>query len=229
MRPYGRDRLRKGEGERLILLCPRSKGWTPRVPRTLIRSEHPGTAILWEERYFEVVAEELSGESVRYVLEPWREEHAIRITDAYDEASEARREEEYRAAVRRRAARRTVNLFGIFTGHLPAAVQEQLGSELGVLPTRLTLLSLLLSLAFEIFTVNMIVRAVMARSPIPLIPAALAAYVALESWIRIHIVLGQSRPVGSAAGFILYSLFYALAGGRNREEKQDEEQKRCVA
>ncbi len=214
MRSFGSDRLRRGRGEQMILVCRRAKGWVARVPRTLTRREHPGTAVLWEDRYFEVVAEEISGDSVRYILEPWRDENAIRVTDAYDEASEARRETEHRAAIKRTAGRHTANILGILTGNLPAVVQEKLGSELGVLPTRLTLASLLLPLLFEIWAFNVMARSAIAHTGTPLWLLVAAGYIALESWIRLHILFGQSRPIGSTAGFILYSLFYALAPRR---------------
>ena len=58
MRAYGSDRLRVA-GEKLILWTrvPKPK-WVARVPKTLTKSEHPGTAILWEDQFFEVVKAE---------------------------------------------------------------------------------------------------------------------------------------------------------------------------
>ena len=96
MQAYGSDRLRQ-DGERWILASHLDKGWTARVEKTLTTAEFPGTAILWDDRYFEVVGSEpLPPGGVRYVLEPWREQHAMRLTDRYDEPSERARSEERR-------------------------------------------------------------------------------------------------------------------------------------
>src|SRR5437773_2473152 len=146
MKAYGTDRVRRGSGEQRIVVCRRSKGWTPRVPKSLTRAEYPGTAVMWEEHYFEVVTVEDSDEGVRYVLEPWRDNHVMRTFERYDDTTEALREAAHRAAVARDKGRRVANFGGIFIGHLPAVVQEKLGSELGILPTKLTAFSLILPL-----------------------------------------------------------------------------------
>ena len=118
------------------------KQWTPRAAKTLTSAEFPGTAVLWEERYFEVVdAEGLAQGGVRYVLEPWREMHIMRTTDRYDAEREAERLLEWRAGFSRERKRKSTNALALLTGHLPAAVQEELGRELGVSPRRLTLIS----------------------------------------------------------------------------------------
>lgn len=135
----------------------------------------------------------------------------MRVTDAYDEASEVRREAEHQAAVKRAAARRTANFFGVFTGHLPARVQEALASNLGIMATRLTFYSLILPVLFIAWAMNVLVRAMMTDKPASLILLLLAMYLGLESVIRLNIVWTQSRPIGSTIGFILYSLFYAVS------------------
>src|SRR5688572_7959016 len=101
MQPHGGDRVRV-VGERIILLSPIAKGWTARVPKQGTHSEHPGTAVLWDEQYFEVVSADMTAGGVRYVLMPWREEHTIRQFAAYDEASEAERIADYSAAEKQR-------------------------------------------------------------------------------------------------------------------------------
>lgn len=215
MLAFGSDRVRRGDGEQMILLSTRDKGWTARVPKTLTTAEHPGIAVLWEERYFEVVSATSAGQSVRYVLEPWRDNHAIRLTDAYDEASEAAREAEHLAGVRRTRNRTAANLLGIFTGHLPAAVQETMGSELGILPTRLTALSLLVPMTFIGFVVYENVERLVAQQPgVPMWLLLLCGYLGAESAGRFSLVWSQNRPVGSLAGWLLYSFFYLLSPNR---------------
>src|SRR5437868_10565469 len=101
MQAFGSDRVRSGDGEQIVLSSRLSKGWTPRVEKTLTSAEFPGTAVLWEEQYYEVVsAEPLPQGGVRYVLEPWRERHAMRLTDRYDADSEAHRVEENRKNIK---------------------------------------------------------------------------------------------------------------------------------
>ena len=83
MLPYGGDRVRSAGGK-IVLHSNISKGWTPRRDRTNVHAEFPGTAVLWDDEYFEVVhAELLPQGGVRYVLEPWRDEHVIRVFDRY--------------------------------------------------------------------------------------------------------------------------------------------------
>src|SRR5438067_1319355 len=87
MTPYGSDRARV-DGERIVLSSRLPKGWTARVARTLTSAEFPGTAVLWEEQYFEVVGAEPLPAGVRYTLEPWCDHHAMRVTARYDDDSE---------------------------------------------------------------------------------------------------------------------------------------------
>jgi len=144
MRAFGTDRVRAADDGRIFLSSRVPKGWQPRVPKSLTHAEHPGTAVLWEEAYYEVVdVDPLPGGGYRYILMRWRDELVMRLTDRYDEESEALRVAEHRANRLRESKRKTANALALLTGHLPARVQEHLGRELGVLPHRLTLLSLL--------------------------------------------------------------------------------------
>ena len=215
MRAFGSDRIHQITGHQWSLTCTRSKGWLPRVPKSFTRSEHPGTAVLWEDGFFEVVTAEVTATGgARYVLERWRDEHIIRVSEPYDEASEKRRETEHRTALGREKRRKTANLFGLLTGHLPAVVQNRLGSDLGILPTKLTALSLLLPVMYLIWAANEYVRRTMDASLGPMSPVLffIAAYLFLETGIRLGIVWLQGRPIGSAAGFIVYLLYYEAGG-----------------
>ena len=60
---------------------------------------------------------------MRYVLEPWRDHHAMRVTDRYDPESEALRADEYRRGLRQEAARKTANIAGVFT-NIPGAASR---------------------------------------------------------------------------------------------------------
>src|SRR5436190_1388442 len=113
MTPHGSDRVRV-DGERIVLSSRLPKGWTARVARTLTSAEFPGTAVLWEEQYFEVVGAEPLPAGVRYTLEPWRDHHAMRVTARYDDDSEAALAAEWRAAHARERKRKSVGAFLFF-------------------------------------------------------------------------------------------------------------------
>lgn len=213
MQPYGSDRVRRGDGEQVILSSRLSKGWTPRAEKTLTTAEFPGTAVLWDERFFEVVvAEELKPGGVRYVLAPWSEYHAMRVTDRYDAESEARRAEEYRKHLQREKGRKSANALGVLTGHLPAVIQEELGRELGILPARLTFVSILGMYAVIAATVLFLVSSMMESQGIPAVLFIVAVYLGIENSIRFFVYWTQSRPIGSSAGWIAYLLFHFITG-----------------
>jgi hypothetical protein len=219
MQPFGSDRLRVTDDQRIVLSSRIDKGWTARVPKTLTSSEHPGTAVLCNDEYYEVVEASVQpqGSGFRYVLVPWREEHAIRVADRYDEESEARRIAEHAAGQRRDRQARGATFLGIFAGHLPAVVQERMAFELGFLPARFSLLSLLLPMGVVAWVVYSTASGVIGGTPHPLSPLKilLGAYLFAESAFRFSIIGTQSRPVGSAAGVLLYLLAYA-AGPKDR-------------
>ncbi len=210
MQPYGSDRMRL-DGDRIILASRMNKGWTPRVVKDFTTAEFPGTAILWDDQYYEVVsADPLPPDGVRYVLEPWREQHAIRVTDRYDEDSESGRVAEYQKKLMREKQRKGVNALAILTGHLPAQVQQLLASELGVPAPRLTLVSIMGMYAVVAAIVLAAVSMMMRREGLPLVVVGIGVYLTLENTIRWHISWSQSRPMGSVFGWIAYALYYAI-------------------
>ena len=217
MQAYGSDRVRPGDGEQFVLLSRIAKRWTPRAAKTLTSAEFPGTAVLWEERYFEVVdAEPLPQGGVKYVLEPWQEMHVMRTTDRYDEESETERLAEYRVQLSRETKRKSAKVMAIFVGHLPHIVQEELGNELGILPTRLTIVSTLPIYAVVIALVLWIVRIIMEQRPLPLVICLLTGYLLVESSFRFVVAWLIGRPIGSPAGTIGYLLYYFTIANRAR-------------
>ena len=122
MLAYGSDRSRLAGGK-VVLHAHFSKGWTARTAKSGVRGEHPGTAVLWGDQYFEVIAADvLPAGGVRYVLAPWPDNETIRVYESYHEASEARRIEDYQAALRQQQQSLAARLSGMFLGHLPAVV-----------------------------------------------------------------------------------------------------------
>ena len=214
MRAYGSDRVAAGAEKGTFLLSSRlPKGWTARKPKKLNRIEFPGTAVLWDDVLFEVIGIEALPNGVRYTLAPWDDGHAVRASERYDDATEQRRVAEWRAAHARERHRLTANLLGFLTGHLPAAVQEHLASEVGIVPNRLTILSCLPELVALAFAATTIVQAIMDNRPIPWL-AGVAVLFGGDALLRLMFVMTQGRPIGSPAGLLLYGVWFAIAGRR---------------
>jgi hypothetical protein len=217
MQAYGSDRVRPGGGEQWILMSRFPKQWTPRAAKTLTTAEFPGTAVLWEERYFEVVdAEGLPQGGAKYVLEPWREMHIMRTTDRYDAEREAERLLEWRAGFSRERKRKSANALALLTGHLPAIIQEELGRELGVMPQRLTLISVAGMYAVVIGLVVWIAGGMIAQNPRPFPIYILTGYLFVETCSRFNAGWIRGRPMGSLLGVIGYIIYYFTVADRTR-------------
>jgi len=216
MVPHGSDRVRVA-GEKIILFSPISKGWQPRVPRTNLRSEHPGTAVLWDEQYYEVLdADLMQGGGVRYVLAAWQDEHVFRFFDAYDDESEARRIADYNATLKQRRHSKAVSLLGVIFGHLPAPVQNRLGNEYGVAAHRMTLISIVPSMVLLGICVWFYVDARLKQTA-SIIPTWLWLFAMLmlaDSGVRFLVVMLQSRAQGSLPGTLVYFILWKLAPAR---------------
>jgi hypothetical protein len=214
---YGSDRVRPGDGEQFVLLSRFPKQWRPRAVKTLTTAEFPGTAVLWDEHYFEVVeVEALVQGGVRYVLEPWREMHIMRTTDRYDAGREAERLEEWRALHSRETKRKSAKALALLTGHLPSVVQEELGRELGILPTRLTLVSAFGVYAIVIGLVLWIVSGMIEQRPKPFPIFILAGYLFAETTLRFVVAWLVGQSMGSAAGTLGYIAYYYTVADRSR-------------
>jgi hypothetical protein len=213
---HGSDRVRRTDGERIVLASRLSKGWVPRVEKTLTTAEFPGTAVLWEEQYYEVVdARALPQGGVDYVLEPWREYHVMRVVEAYDDAAEAARLADHRAHLAREKGRKTANLLALLTGHLPAVVQNGLADSLGLLADRVSFISILGEYAlvggFVLWIVSYLMRQ---QGPPPAALIVVTAFFAIETTFRVFVNYTQSRPIGSSVGLILYLVWWLVTGRR---------------
>lgn len=207
--PFGTDRLEIGPVGSFRLLCSTSKGWRPRAPTTGRRAEHPGTAIEWQQEIFEVVAADpLAGGAIRYSLEPWRNDFAIRSLERYDAESESARatERRWRAGAPRK--RRLAVLFSPLLGHLPGSVQEKMEKDFGAPANAMTVVS-----AFPLFVLGAFgLFAFVARlaggslTPLPEPSLPLSLYLVGESSLRLLVVVSQSRPAGSIPGILLHGI-----------------------
>jgi hypothetical protein len=216
---YGSDRLRLREDGAAVLSCRLAKpNWQPRAPKTLTTPEHPGTAVLWEDGCWELVNVEVLPQLVRYTLTPWPESDAMRFTDRYDEATEAERVAEHHRRIARERGRRAANLLAFITGHLPAAVQEHLGSETGINPPRLTQISTIPPFVAFAAVVLSVVGGIIEQKPsgVPRWLGALLLYMFADSIVRFLFAFALHRPIGSLPGLIGYAIFYAFAPQRSR-------------
>lgn len=218
MRAYGSDRFRIS-GDKVILHSRLGKGWTPRAPKTLTSAEFPGTAVYWDEQYYEVLAADLlPAGGVRYVLAPWRDEHAIRTFQPYDAISEARIAEDYARAMRQRRHSALARVAAMFLGHLPSHVQMHLANELGLFPHRLTLWSIVPVIvatgAVVYIGVDTYMRSV--PNPIPDWAIILTAFMLAESAFRYLVAMTQLRAMGSIPGTVVYLLYWLLHPNRAR-------------
>ncbi len=141
-RASGADRIDGRDGEEIVLVCPVSKTWQGRTSRTTVRSAHPGTAVAWEERIYEVrSAEPLASGGFRYRLAPWEEGQTIRRFERYDEASEHGRAGERKDAVAGFRKRRLSILLAPLAGLLPGSVQKAMEREFGAPAIAMTVAS----------------------------------------------------------------------------------------
>ena len=210
MQTYGSDRVR-ADGERITLTSRIDKGWTPRTEKTHTSAEFPGTAVLWEDTYYEVVFAEHLPQGVRYGLELLKESNAIRVSDRYDEESERIRIEEHQKKLQRERQRKSVNALGVLAGHLPGPVQEELASELGVSAARLTLASLIGTFVVVAALVLYAVKTITDQEGLPLGIIFFAGLLASEAIRRAFVGSILKRPVGSAFGWIAYAIYWTIA------------------
>ena len=218
MRSFGSDRVRESAGKR-ILHAPIAKGWTARSPRTATSAEHPGTAVLWDDEYFEVVeAAALPHGGIRYVLAPWRDDHTIRTFDRYDEESETLRLADHERAARQRRYSVLARVSSVVLGFLPEPVQSRLQNEIGVSPQAMTLASCILGWSPMAVCVWLAAGAKIEQvsSPVPGWAWLIAGVLLLETFVRFFVAMSQGRGMGSAAGLALYGIYWRLSSRRSQ-------------
>ncbi len=197
-------------GERVILHSGLPKGWTARRAKDGIHAEFPGTAVLWDEQYYEVVsAEPMPAGGVRYVLERWREEHTIRVFDLYSAESEARLLADHLAARKQRRSTFGAQCAGVLLGNLPADVQQRIANDLGVSPFAMTVLSTIPSVILAGTCVYLRVGMLLGDdgTAVPFWLFVLALLWFAESLLRFYVAMSQNRGAGSLAGAIVHAIF----------------------
>jgi hypothetical protein len=188
------------------------------VEKTRLTPEHPGTAVRWDGQIFEVLdVDALEGGGVRYTLALWDEQHAIRVVDSYDEATEAGRQHEREVRARRERHRLLSLVLAPLLGLLPADVQQQIENDYAMPGTRLTIVSavpLLLFGAFSLVAMWLVVFNGPELLPFPL--TLLGVYFWIESLVRLTVCMTQGRPVGSILGSLPWGLMELIQGLRGK-------------
>lgn len=229
-RALGRDRLGVEAGGRLLLDCDASKGWRGRNPATATSAEHPGSAVRWEEQFFEVLeVRPLGGGAVQYVLAPWDDRHAMRVVESYSEEAEAARKLE-RADTARCSDRHVYAwLAAPLLGSLPGYVQERLEREINVPAARLSLASALpLWIAGWISLVLLMASSIEGTGSLPLPVLVFGVYLLAESTARLSVCMVQGRAIGTLVGTLLYEIWRRLGGTKARVEERPIPRERAV-
>jgi hypothetical protein len=210
----GSDRIERQPGE-LRLICAHSKGWNARRPGAQTRAAHPGTAVSWAGRLFEVVGEDPSPDGgVSYRLAAWPEEQAIRTMEAYDDASErlraARRAEEVRDSRRLGLS----ILLAPVAGFLPGAIQRRMEREFSAPARAMTITSGLIELAVGVVAwLNALAASLGGATSGPSLPLPLSVYLITESAVRIGSAWVMERPMGTILTEIPWALFRRARDG----------------
>ena len=209
-RALGADRIEEIDGEEILLLSPVSKGWSGRTTRSTVRAAHPGTAVGWEDRIFEVrAAEPRADGGMLYRLAPWEEGHAIRVFERYDEETEGRRETARRDDASAIRSRRWTILLAPLAGLLPGSVQKRMESEFGAPALAMTCASAapLLVVGFLGMLAHLLSVAG-GRVPWPAWlapPLPIALYLFGESALRLASAFAAGEPMGSLPVVVGYA------------------------
>ncbi|MGE5412861.1 MAG: hypothetical protein ACM3NW_01700, partial [Syntrophomonadaceae bacterium] len=194
-----------------MLVCPASKSWTARAPRTLTSAEHPGTAVEWDGLLYEVRdAEPLQDGGMRYGLAPWEEAHAIRRFERYDAVTEEIRAGERRDRRRDVSKRRASILLAPLLGLLPGETQRRMERDFGAPAAAMTVASALpLFVAGFLGLFGALLRIAGGRLDFPAWvapPVPLSAYLLLESALRLASAVAMGEPAGTLAAELVWAI-----------------------
>ncbi|HUP66253.1 MAG TPA: hypothetical protein VM557_13330 [Thermoanaerobaculia bacterium] len=210
-RAYGSDRVQHDPGEGIVLDSRHTKGWQGRVMASRGNRAHPGTAIEWDEELWEVVSvEPLQPVGVRYRLERWDDSQVIRVRDDYNASSEDLRAKGRLQHRNRERTRRLWTGFSLFTGHMPASVQERMHLEYGTPPALPTLISLVPVAALGLISLIIFIPTFLgaAKTSFPDWLMFVGIFLFLETALRFAYVLSTGKPIGSLIGAIAAALIY---------------------
>jgi hypothetical protein len=134
----------------------------------------------------------------------------------YDEANEEMRAKQMDEEIRRMAIGRKIEMFGLFTGHMPAEVQRHWNMLYGVSVARITMLSTIPFILFGVYCARFIrIHPDLPYKPPPFPEWVLpfGFYFFLESIVRLRRWLG-GNPMGSFIGWVLFVIWWLFGGKR---------------
>ncbi|MCM2317028.1 MAG: hypothetical protein NDJ92_17915, partial [Thermoanaerobaculia bacterium] len=220
-RAYGRDRVESLDRGRVRIVSPAPKGWRAGKQATRTTAEFPGTAVAWDGALWEVVSsEERSGANSRYVLVPWRDNHAIRLAVDYSAASEIALEATRRKGEARNRMSAGIFAMGLFAGQLPAHVQRQIESEYGFVAPRMTLLSLVPEIVFAGIAVMGLPIEDLPGPKWPAWVLVLGFLALVDVLARSWYCLMRNLPLGSVPGLLAWYVAMMVFPGARRFDRE---------
>ncbi len=220
---FGADRVEETDGDAVLLECPVSKGWNARTARTPVRAAHPGTAVAWEERLFEVLAAEPRPDGgTRYRLAPWEDGQAIRRFERYDADAESGRESARRDLASGIRKRRWSIVLAPLAGLLPGSVQKRMEHEFGAPSLAMTVTSALPLLGIGFLGMFRHLLSV-AGGAIDWLwwlapPLPIALYLFGESALRLASAVAGGEPMGSLPVVVAHAAWKEARGESSAEK-----------
>jgi hypothetical protein len=225
-RAFGDDRIVEAEDGVVTLETRVPKGWEARVDRTALSVEHPGTAVRWEEEFWEVRSVVSDEGVVRYALTPWDERHIFRAVSEYSEAAEEERARQREELVSMRRRRHLSLWLALLAGHLPGRVQQSMEEEFGAPAARITMISAVPLVVWGWFCIFWLIFTMIAGGlgaatgdaralsaiPSSMTVLVLGAALGVESTLRFGVAFLQGRPAGSAFGLVAYEAWRIAKG-----------------
>lgn len=209
-RSYGSDRVQQ-HASSVTIESAHAKGWRGRRSAPRGEREFPGTAVQWEDSLYEVIAVERSATGWLYTLQPWRQEHAVRAADTYDDASEQARSAARAQQARDTGTRRKLSAMAFLVGFLPGYVQEHLHLRFGTAPLLPTYLSLAPLFVLGFISLIFFMTGALGASTFGWL-LLLGVYFFGESLVRFALAMSTGRPSGSLPGILGYEIWRALKG-----------------
>jgi hypothetical protein len=192
----------------LLIESPFEKrGWKPRTSSST-GVLFPGSAIRFEEQYYEIFTFEAASSFICYYLKPWDDRFPIRVQFDYSRQECLKVAEERNAGKRQETARGGILLLAPLAGLLPEVDQYRVQNEFGIQATRLTLISAVACLfpggAASILLLAEMLGGDVAQSHIFLYLAG--CYLFLESLVRLYTSMKLEEPMGSLLAWIPMTL-----------------------
>ncbi len=203
-----RDRVVTGgpnEGVEIWIYSVAAKpDWRARLKGTLTRADHPGSAIQYNGKIYELVSAEETvqwGYNHRYGLRAWDSAFAIRTLAAYTPEAEAAVEARQREEARKAGFRIRVLWLFPFAGLAPASIQDRWELETG-----LSMAWVSAGSAFFFLLAALALRELTEETKY--YPWVL--YLAAESFFRLLAAATFRRPCGALWVVLPYRLWHAL-------------------